>query len=673
MARYYDPQGRAVALGKELGSGGEGAVYEIAGDKRRVAKIYHRPATPEKAEKLRSMAELASIDLTAIASWPLEVLCDGAPDRVRGIVLPRIDNHDEIHKLYSPAHRKIDYPDKDWGFLAHTAMNCCAAFDAIHAKGHVIGDVNQGNLLVSQRGTVFLIDCDSFQVHARGKRFSCDVGVPQFTPPELQGKNFRGLARTVNHDRFGLALVIFHLLLMGRHPFAGRYLGKGDMPIEQAIAEFRYAFSRQAERLGMAPPPGTLPVQRVAPRLAPLFERAFGQGGDEPDARPSAAEWHAVLSAELAELVRCEADRGHRHAAGLKSCPWCELMLEGAPNFFLSVTFRSATPALLEVTPALKTLWAEIAAVPRPRFAQPPPPPRGAVRIEPTPPPPAIESAQSLATMVGVVALVSLVATGGMVLVPEIGYVSVPMFGVFALWWLALFLTSGHRPERNRRAKVLRVRRGQLRQLQAGWQIVVSRADMQFKRVQKELVTARDQIAKLKDLHDVELRKLSREMIDRQQKAYLQSKFISDHKIESISVGRKATLASYGIETAYDVDYNRVLGVPGLGPVVSNTLCAWRTEMLRQFTPNRAAGVPLAERQALLMKYAQVRQQLEMKLRRGPRQLRDVDQSLQAALEQLARQIHDAQLALMKAEADVAVMEETRGRGIGRMLGKDRS
>jgi DNA-binding helix-hairpin-helix protein with protein kinase domain len=196
---------------------------------------------------------------------------------------------------------------------------------------------------------------------------------------------------------------------------------------------------------------------------------------------------------------------------------------------------------------------------------------------------------------------------------------------------------------------------------------------MQFKRVQKELVTARDQIAKLKDLHDVELRKLSREMIDRQQKAYLQSKFISDHKIESISVGRKATLASYGIETAYDVDYNRVLGVPGLGPVVSNTLCAWRTEMLRQFTPNRAAGVPLAERQALLMKYAQVRQQLEMKLRRGPRQLRDVDQSLQAALEQLARQIHDAQLALMKAEADVAVMEETRGRGIGRMLGKDRS
>ncbi len=473
MARYFDPQGRAIALGKELGSGGEGAVYEIAGDTRRVAKIYHQPATPEKAEKLRSMAELASIDLTAIASWPLEVVCEGSRNRVRGIVLPRIDNHDEVHKLYSPAHRKIEYPDKDWSFLAHVAMNCCAAFDAIHAKGHVIGDVNQGNVLVSQRGTVFLIDCDSFQVHARGRRFSCDVGVPQFTPPELQGQNFRGLARSVNHDRFGLALVIFHLLLMGRHPFAGRYLGKGDMPIEQAIAEFRYAFSRHAAKLEMAAPPNTLPIDHVTPRLAPLFERAFGRGGEQPDTRPSAAEWHAALSAELSELQRCEADRGHRFAAGVKQCPWCALMLDGAPNFFLSVTFRAATPALLEVTPALKALWAEIATVPRPVSAVPPQP--RAVSVQPAPPPPAIESAQSLAAMVGAVALASLVASAGMLEWPQVGYVSLPMFGVFALWWTGLFLASGHRPERNRRAKVLRARRGQLRQLHTGWHMVSSR------------------------------------------------------------------------------------------------------------------------------------------------------------------------------------------------------
>ncbi len=188
MSQYFDPQGRAIALGKLLGSGGEGAVFEIVGDAHRVAKIYHRPATPEKAEKLRAMAQLAADELTAFASWPLAVLATRGGG-VQGIILPRVSSHAEIHNLYSPAHRKIAYPDKDWSFLLHVAMNCAAAFDAIHGRGHVIGDVNQGNLLVSTRGTVFLIDCDSFQVNTPAKAYLCEVGVPQFTPPELQGRH----------------------------------------------------------------------------------------------------------------------------------------------------------------------------------------------------------------------------------------------------------------------------------------------------------------------------------------------------------------------------------------------------------------------------------------------------------------------------------------------------
>src|SRR5438874_2482399 len=151
MAHYFDPQGRAVALGREIGSGGEGAVFEIGSEPRHVAKIYHRPVSHEKADKLRSMAALACGDLTAFASWPLAVLHNGKPEVIAGVVLPRVRDHDEIHKLYSPAQRKLEYPDKDWSFLLHAAMNCAAAFDAIHGKSHVIGDVNQGNVLVSRR------------------------------------------------------------------------------------------------------------------------------------------------------------------------------------------------------------------------------------------------------------------------------------------------------------------------------------------------------------------------------------------------------------------------------------------------------------------------------------------------------------------------------------------
>jgi len=44
---------------------------------------------------------------------------------------------------------------------------------------------------------------------------------------------FRGLERSAGHDAFGLAVLLFHLLFMGRHPFAGRSLA-GEMTIQYA-------------------------------------------------------------------------------------------------------------------------------------------------------------------------------------------------------------------------------------------------------------------------------------------------------------------------------------------------------------------------------------------------------------------------------------------------------
>jgi DNA-binding helix-hairpin-helix protein with protein kinase domain len=662
MAHYFDPQGRAIALGKVLGSGGEGAVFEIGGDPRVVAKIYHRPVTPEKADKLRSMAALASTDLTAFASWPLEVLHNGKSDQVAGIVLPRVKDHDEIHTLYSPAQRKLEYPDKDWSFLLHAAMNCAAAFDAIHAKSHVIGDVNQGNVLVSQRGTVFLIDCDSFQVNAGGRLFLCEVGVPQYTPPELQGHSFRGVRRTANHDRFGLALLIFHLLFMGRHPFAGRFQGSGDMPIEQAIAEYRYAFSHGAAALLMAPPPLTLPLEQIAPELSELFERAFVRGSELPDARPTAGQWHAALTSVVKQLQVCANDRGHRFVTEVPKCPWCQLMLAGAPNFFLSVTFRGTTPEVLNVTPEIAALWRAIEQVPRPHSRSLPAAPAAALHVKPTPPPPAVESAESLSAMVKYVAVGSLISMIAMTAWPESGYVSVTIFSVFSLWWLGLFLTSGHRPERNRRRRAWRARQSQLKQLKTAWQSTLSLADAQYRLVLKELSSAREQIGKLKPLHDAEFQKLLRDLAERQRAAFLQAKFICNYKIDGIGVGRQATLASYGIETAYDVEYNCVLAIPGVGPVEANNLCAWRSGIERQFTLNKLQGVPLAERQALLLKYAQVRQQFELVLRQGPERLGEVDTSLQKSLAPLAEQIAAAHLAAAQAFADFAVMSDLKRR-----------
>jgi DNA-binding helix-hairpin-helix protein with protein kinase domain len=70
-----------------------------------------------------------------------------------------------------------------------------------------------------QRATAALIDCDSFQITDGAHVFRCPVEVPEFTPPELQGSAFDSQTRTAQHDAFGLAVLIFYLLFLGRHPF----------------------------------------------------------------------------------------------------------------------------------------------------------------------------------------------------------------------------------------------------------------------------------------------------------------------------------------------------------------------------------------------------------------------------------------------------------------------
>jgi DNA-binding helix-hairpin-helix protein with protein kinase domain len=60
----FDSRGNPVLLGKKVGSGGEGDVYEIAPHRMDVlAKIYHKPLTEERQEKLRLMVSGCNDDL----------------------------------------------------------------------------------------------------------------------------------------------------------------------------------------------------------------------------------------------------------------------------------------------------------------------------------------------------------------------------------------------------------------------------------------------------------------------------------------------------------------------------------------------------------------------------------------------------------------------------------
>src|SRR5262245_18014006 len=210
---FHTPQSDIVRLGRRIGTGAEGEVYDIQDRSDLVAKVYHQPPPPEKAEKLVVLSNLGNERLFNLSAWPVYTLRDAPDGEVAGFVMRKIGEAEEVHTLHSPKSRLQKFPEASWAFLIYAAANIARAVAAIHEHGLVIGDVNPKNLLVTRKATVYLLDVDSLQVSIGGKTYRCVGGFPEYTPPELQGVAFRDVDRAQGHDCFGLAVVIFQLLL----------------------------------------------------------------------------------------------------------------------------------------------------------------------------------------------------------------------------------------------------------------------------------------------------------------------------------------------------------------------------------------------------------------------------------------------------------------------------
>src|SRR5262245_30748939 len=326
---FLNSQSNIVRLGRRMGIGAEGEVYEIQDSGDLVAKIYHEPPPPEKAEKLVALSSLGNDRLFNLSAWPVDVLLDAPGGEIAGFAMKKISGAEEVHALHSPKSRLQKFPEASWSFLIYVAANIARAVAAIHEHGFVIGDLNPKNILVTRKATVYLLDVDSFQVSVDGRTYRCDAGFAEYTPPELQGVAFRDVDRAQEHDCFGLAVVIFQLLFMGRHPFSGRYLGAGEMPLERAIRESRFAYGADAEARKMRQPPGTLALDSLPALLVDLFRRAFLTND-----RPQPREWIEPLDALAKSLKKCALHSGHYFYKELRDCPWCGIETHARVRLF---------------------------------------------------------------------------------------------------------------------------------------------------------------------------------------------------------------------------------------------------------------------------------------------------------------------------------------------------
>src|SRR6185503_947423 len=132
-------------------------------------------------------------------------------------------------------------------------------------------------------------------------------------------------------------VLMFQLLFMGRHPFAGVPDRPEQFEIEKAIGQFLFAFTTKTRSLGIRPPPHALPLAVLPNNLVGLFERAFLRGSEKDSGRPSGRDWFQALDFLSKNLRACSRDPGHKYPSHLAKCPWCEIYDGGGPNFFISV------------------------------------------------------------------------------------------------------------------------------------------------------------------------------------------------------------------------------------------------------------------------------------------------------------------------------------------------
>lgn len=639
----FDAKGNAIRLGREIGRGGEGSVFDVDGRPALVAKVYHSALGSGKQAKLAHMVSAVDKSILGYAAWPQETLHAQRNGPVNGFLMDKVVNRQPIHMLYSPAHRKQEFPRAGWDFLVFVARNTAAAFSTIHSYGHVIGDVNQGNVVVGSDSKVSLIDCDSFQINAKGKLHLCEVGVPHYTPPELQGTTaFDKVPRTANHDNFGLALLVFHLLFGGRHPFSGVPL-RNDVgnQLEADIKAFRFAYSHNSRARGLEPPPRSVTLALVPPTFGILFERAFTEPGASGAGRPTASEWVSALDQLRAGTRKCSASSMHIYPTVLKTCPWCDLDSKGVVYFIDTQVHQHAGSSGFH----LASVWAAIEAIPAPvAIAMP----TSNFKAVPQPLPAECQSARNSALFARTVIIaLGIIAT---IAKPALFMLALVLGG---LAWM-MFGKINYGPERDRRAQ-------QLIAAERRWNSVTARWDAEtgpggFAKTKSELARLRAEYESLGAKEQQGIEELKRTAEHRQKQRYLERFFISDAGIPGVGPGRTATLASHGIETAADVTASRIKNVKGFGESLTRSLVDWKKQKELGFRFNASAAVTSADIATVRNKFLTMKVQIEKSLSAGPEQLKRYRTEQQNRAASLQSVVLEAASDLAQARADVAAM-----------------
>lgn len=639
MPTFYDSQGNSYTLNQQIGRGGEGTVFYCPDDLSLVAKIYHEPVTDEKAEKLRWMAQNKNDKLLKVAAWIVDTLHDAHDGKIVGFLMPNVKAK-EIHELYSLKSRRVHFPQATWQFLVHSAANIARAFYVLHKHEHIMGDVNHGNCVVLADGTVKLIDCDSYSIKTEEMRYACEVGVATHLAPELQGADLSEIEREKKHDNFGLAVIIFQLLFLGRHPFAGNYLGAEDKSLEDCIRERRFAYGNQ-EITKVKQPPGTLSLSQISPRLAKLFERAFFT-----DKRPEAREWIEALEDLSENLKQCSVHIGHHFFNELFECPWCDIELKTGLMLFPFIgKNQNGTEQnfdIFTVENLLATLDIPENLPAKPFKPQIIPPPTAEVKK--------LKEKNQSRFLLTVIFQISIVLFFTITAGAGFGFI----LGAISMLFMFAIFHNSYKKERDKLEENLYDLRWNWEKLEREWEDKNNaeqlHADLALVRtkVYEHQSLQRQSIGRIKSLNDL--------MYQYKRDSYLTSFKLEDAKIAGIEQNHKEIFKRFGIRTATDIDKQKLSFIPSISDEIIKRLFEWRKDLESNFEFPSETELPEADKNRFALQFTEKRGKIEKEIETLLVTLRSGSSALKHKHRQIAAKAETIGQNLIQAESNFATI-----------------
>ena len=211
--------GGEAIIKNELGSGGQGTVYQIKFDGKDYAlKWYHKGIFGNKTqlfyENIINNIEKGSPNDNFL--WPLHIT-EFVNNSFGYIMELRPKDYYEFTQFLTGTKKYKQIHFHSFEAIINAGINIIQAFRALHKKGYSYQDLNNGNFFINENTGDVLI-CDNDNVAADGKNFGIR-GKDRYMAPEIVVD--RKKTPNVYSDRFSMAIILFRLLFIN-HPLEGK-------------------------------------------------------------------------------------------------------------------------------------------------------------------------------------------------------------------------------------------------------------------------------------------------------------------------------------------------------------------------------------------------------------------------------------------------------------------